>query len=277
MKKLLTLALITAITALLSTANFPKAPLGALPKGETAVVPIIMYHTLTKHPDNKWEITPKDFEADLKFLKQEGFTTVFMQDLIDFVHHGRPLPKKPVVLSFDDGRSPTIDILLPLLEQYNARISMSIVGKFTDDYTQIVDTKGLSTYPHMTWGDVLRAHATGRVEITCHTYDLHGPKGAGKKSKESPEEYRKRLLGDLNKFAEILAQNTGLVPNTLAYPLGIFSKESEEIIKEAGYLASLSCSHKTNTITVGNSDSLFLLNRFLRSPGKSAENLLKTN
>ncbi|MDR2168157.1 MAG: polysaccharide deacetylase family protein [Clostridiales bacterium] len=263
MKMLLTLILCAFI-----------APLGGVPIGHAAEIPIIMYHALVANPENRWEITPAAFESDLKFLTENGYTTVFMQDLIDFVHHGRPLPEKPVVLSFDDGRSPTIDILLPLLEAYNARISMSIVGRFTDEYTEIVDTRGISTYPHMTWDDVRRAFDTGRVEIQSHTYDLHGRRGMGKKADESPESYRSRLLADIDKFAEVLFRNTGLAANTLAYPLGIFDKNSEAILREAGYLATLSCRHKNNTITVGEPDGLFLLNRFLRCPNKPVNSLL---
>jgi len=233
-----------------------------------------MYHALENNPNNPWEITASEFENDLKWLAENGYNAVFMQDVINFVHHGLPLPEKPIVLSFDDGRHPTIDILLPLLEAYDSRISMSIVGSFTDKHSQIVGENNEIFHPHMTWENVRNAQASGRVEIQSHTYDLHGAKGAGRKGGESHESYRTRLLEDLAKFAEVLQQHTGLSANTLAYPLGIFSENSDEIIKEAGYLASLSCSHKSNSITVGDTEGLFLLNRYLRAPNKPLSSII---
>jgi len=246
-----------------------------LANGEQANVPIIMYHALEDTPDNKWEITAAEFEADLKYLSENGYNAVFMQDLIDFVHEGRPLPQKPIVLSFDDGRNPTIGIVAELLEKYNSRISMAIIGKETDHYTEISAKKPSSKHPHMTWDDVNIAAQTYRVEISSHTYNLHGKNGARKNRGESDEAYSCRLLADLEKFAEVLHKNAGLTTNTLVYPLGAISKSSDEVIRKAGYLASLSCREDTNLITVGDLNCLYSLGRFLRPPGKSSEEFFK--
>ncbi|MCL2235994.1 MAG: polysaccharide deacetylase family protein [Defluviitaleaceae bacterium] len=250
-------------------AAFPL--LAGLPTGETADVPIIMYHALEDNPSNRWEITPGEFESDLRWLLENGYTTVVMQDLIDFVHMGRPLPEKPIVLSFDDGRQPAIDIMLPMLEAYDSRVTMAIIGATTDEYTQIVAEGNHGSHPHMTWDCVRKAHNSGRVEIQSHTYNLHGARGVGKKEGEVAESYKARLLGDAQKFAQVLQDNIGITSNCLTYPLGILTPLSDEIIKEAGFLASLSCYEKPNTITVGDKGGLFALNRFLRPPHTSSE------
>ena len=248
----------------------PLETLMGLALGEVAEVPIIMYHALEDTPDNKWEITAKEFESDLKYIVENGFTPVVMQDLIDFVHSGKHLPEKPIVLSFDDGRMPTMDIILPMLEKYNAKITMAIIGHETDYYTEIDRQGKISRHPHMTWDEVAAAHKSGRVEIQSHTYNLHGKNGAKKMKGESTEAYRERLLADLNKFADVLNSNIGIAPNSLAYPLGAISDVSDDIIKGAGYLASLSCEQKTNIIRVGDADSLFSLKRYLRPPHKTS-------
>ena len=269
MKTFILLALVASI--------FNTNPLVGLPAGTVADVPIIMYHALEDSPSNRWEITSEEFEADLAWLSQNGYTSVFMQDVINFVHYGTPLPPKPIVLSFDDGRHPTIEILIPMLEKYDARISMAIVGAFTDSHTKLVGDNPEIFHPHMTWQDVRTAATSGRVEISSHTHNLHGARGAGKTKGETTENYRTRLLADLAQFADALYTNTGLTANTLAYPLGIFNDTSDDIIKEAGYLASLSCAHKTNQVTVGDTQGLFLLNRYLRPPGKPLSSILLDN
>ncbi|MCL2396654.1 MAG: polysaccharide deacetylase family protein [Defluviitaleaceae bacterium] len=265
-KRVIILALLAAILMPAGSATAsPLETLMGLTMGFETTVPIIMYHALDKSPDNIWEITAQEFEADLEYLSKNGYTTVVMQDLVGFVHHGKPLPEKPIVLSFDDGRR--LDEVLPMLEQYDARITMAIIGQETDHYTEI----GRGKHPHMTWDEVKAAADTGRVEIQSHTYGLHGAKGAGKRRGESNEAYRQRFLADLHKFADVLRQNTGIVPNSLAYPLGIISPTSDDIIKEAGYSASLSCQEKNNRLAVGDLDCLFSLSRFLRPPGKTSD------
>ena len=268
-KFLAALAALLAISSVTAAAS-PLETLMGLALDEAAEVPIIMYHALEDTPDNKWEITAAEFESDLKYLAENNFSPVVMQDLIDFVHSGKRLPEKPIVLSFDDGRMPTMDIILPMLEKYDAKITMSIIGRETDHYTEIDKQGKISRHPHMTWGQVADAHKSGRVEIQSHTYNLHGSSGAKQLKGESQEAYRQRLLADLQKFADVLRDNTDIVPNTLAYPLGAISKTSDDIIKEAGYLASLSCEQKSNIIRVGDPDSLYSLNRYLRPPHKSS-------
>ena len=249
----------------------PLETIDGLALGDQAIVPIIMYHALESAPSNKWEITVEEFESDLQYLAQHGYTAVVMQDLIDFVHNGKPLPDKPIVLSFDDGRSPTISIITELLTKYNARATMAIIGAETDRYTHISKTKKTKKHPHMTWEEVKTAAQSGVIEISCHTYDLHGRIGAKKRRGESEEAYRIRFLADLQKFADVLHENADLAANALVYPLGAISKQSDAIIKEAGYLASLSCYEETNMLVVGDYDCLYSLNRFLRPPHRCSK------
>ncbi len=60
-------------------------------------MPIIMYHSILKDPSaaGDYVISPKLFEADMEYLKDHGYQTVFMQDLIDYVYEDDPLPISP--------------------------------------------------------------------------------------------------------------------------------------------------------------------------------------
>ena len=68
----------------------PMETLYGLGWGESVDVPIIMYHVITPNPKNKWEITYEAFLGDIKYLKNNGYETVFMSDLIDYVYDGKP-------------------------------------------------------------------------------------------------------------------------------------------------------------------------------------------
>ena len=99
------IAAVCAAALCLSAALFSTQAAGAEgPAQEGVEVPIIMYHGILKDPKRAgpYVITPDTFEGDLRYLQEHGYTTVVMQDLIDYVDEGRPLPKKPILLTFDD-------------------------------------------------------------------------------------------------------------------------------------------------------------------------------
>lgn len=94
--------------------------------------------------------------------------------------------------------------------------------------------------------------------------------GCMKKYNESIELYKSILITDITKLQKEFYENTNYVPNTFTYPYGAVSKESTQIIKEAGFKASLSCTSGINYITK-DVDCLFLLRRNNRTNNISRE------
>jgi peptidoglycan/xylan/chitin deacetylase (PgdA/CDA1 family) len=87
----------------------PKRPTGELTgaKARRAKVPILMYHVISRAPAgvaNAELWVDKDVFADeMRALRAAGYTAVTLQQAWDGWRHGGPLPKKPIVVSFDDG------------------------------------------------------------------------------------------------------------------------------------------------------------------------------
>lgn len=241
-------------------------------------VPILMYHSIFKNGGRtgKYIISEADFETDLKYISENGYTTVVMQDLIDYVDKGKPLPEKPIVLTFDDGYFNNYAYAFPLLEKYNAKAVLSIIGYYTDLYTKSPDEN--PAYSHVTWNDINRMIESGRMELQNHSYNLHttdkGRNGSKRKRGESLDAYKKMLTEDLGKLQEDFRQNTGYIPTTYTYPFGSVSNDSFEIIKEMGFRASLSCESGMNRLT-RDPECLYMMKRFIRTPGKSAAAILK--
>ena len=247
-------------------------------KPDEVEVPILMYHNVYKDntSDSKYVISQADFESDLKFLRDNGYTTIFMQDLIDYTQGKGDLPSKPVLLTFDDGYFNNYAYAYPLLQKYNAKGVISIIGYYTDLYTQSPDENPL--YSHITWEQVKEMMDSGLVEFQNHSHNLHttdkGRNGTKKKRGESDQDYRELLTSDLQKLQDAFKANTGYTPTTFTYPFGSVSEASYEIIREMGFKATLSCEQKTNYIS-RNPEDLYMLNRYLRTPKDSAESLLK--
>lgn len=230
-------------------------------------VPIIMYHSILKDPSrsNKYTVTPTVLEEDLKYIKDKGYTTVTITDLISYVYDNKPLPEKPIVLTFDDGHYNNYGYLFPLLEKYDMKAVISIVGSYTDKFTK-TDEANLN-YSYLRWKDIKELMDTGRIEFQNHTYNLHSNTGkriGTKKIKgETDEHYKNVLEEDILKLQQEFKENTNYIPQCFTYPFGGISNASLDIIKELGFKASLSCEQGINKLTK-NPNSLYLLKRYNR-------------
>lgn len=276
------LIICTAVTYAVFQSN--TEPAAAVDGDMSIELPILMYHSLTDKAAkiNTYTVSKDAFEADLKYLKEHGYTAVFLNEVIDYVDGKGDLPEKPIVITFDDGFRNNLTIALPLLEKYDMKAVISIVGSYSEKFSALDDKN--PDYAYLDWNDINELNESGRVEIDSHTYNMHmlpgdkgndlNRKGAAQIKGEDSATYKSRLSEDLNKNQALLRDNCGITPIVFTYPYGEMSKTSEAVIKELGFRASLSCLEKTNYITRGNPDCLYCLCRRLRSNKKSAEAIL---
>ena len=240
-------------------------------------LPIIMYHHVLKDTKKhgKFIVSPDELEQDLKFLKSEGYSAILPRDLIDYQENGTPLPKKCVMLTFDDGHLSYLEYVVPLLEKYNMKALVSVVGAYTNDYTEHPDRA--VSYAYLDWNDIENLSKTSHTEIGNHTYDLHktsgGRQGCAKMACETVEQHRRVFTEDATKMRNLIFDYTGVHSDCFTYPFGFLCKETEEEIKKIGFKMSLSCTEGINKIS--RTSSLFKLMRYNRPHGKSVEDILK--
>ena len=247
-------------------------------KRDGVKVPIIMYHSILRSTNThgNYIISEAAFEKDLKFLKENGYKTIVIKDLLDYVNGKGDLPEKPIILTFDDGYSNNFLYAFPLLKKYENKAVLSVIGYYTDLYSKTPDEN--PSYSHVTWDNIKTMMDSGLVEMQNHSYNLHtldkGRNGSKKKKGESNSEYRTVLTEDLGKLQDLFKTNTGYTPTTFTYPFGSVSNASFDIIKEMGFKASLSCESGMNTIT-RDAECLYMMKRYLRTQKNSIESLLK--
>jgi len=236
---------------------------------ECAEVPIIMYHSLAG-AGGSTTISGAEFEADLRYLQENGYQAVTLIDLAEFVHHGGSLPEKPVALTFDDGYYNNYSVGLPLAQRYYMPIVVSVIGKDTEIWSEVPSSD--LRHGHVTWEQIREMAETGLVEIANHTWDLHkhanGRKGAAIRPGEDVESYRVTLRRDVEKLQELLAVRAGVKPIGFVYPFGRLCVEAEEVLREMGFLVTLSCRDGVNILVRGEPDCLFALKRYERTPGR---------
>ena len=244
------------------------------PDEEYIPVPILMYHSILKDNSASLEyiVTPSQLEEDLKYLKENGYSAITVTDLIEYVHNGKKLPQKPIILSFDDGHYNNYYYAYPLIKKYGMKMVISVVGKYSDTFSKGDDSN--PSYSYLTWEQIGELHNSGYAEILNHTYDLHSITkeryGCKKNKGENQQDYKKVLTDDLGNLQKKLYEQTGSYPVAFTYPFGGVSEASYDIIKEMGFKASLSCKSGINKITK-DKNCLYMLKRLIRPSGKSSE------
>ena len=107
----------------------PKAPSPATvrqgpvePPGRR--VPILMYHATEAAPPGSrypglWVSKPR-LEAEMAMLRRRGFHAVTMRALAAYWQRRGTLPRKPIVLTFDDGYRSDATNAMPVLRHYGS-------------------------------------------------------------------------------------------------------------------------------------------------------------
>ena len=239
-------------------------------------LPIIMYHSILKDKklQNDYTISPTVFENDLKYLTKNGYTTVTVEDLINYVYHGKDLPDKCIMLTFDDGYYNNYYYAYPLLKKYKCKAVISPIASMTEKFTQTQDIS--VSYGHISDDDIKEMVKSGYVEIQNHSYDMHTltpRKGVSKKRSESADDYKNAITSDITKAQNYLENVTGKKPSCFVYPFGAKSDGTEEIVRELGFVCTLTCTEESNVIT-RDKESLFELGRYRRDGKESMESLL---
>ncbi len=194
-------------------------------------LPILMYHHVVADGEeyNSMCVTESRLRADLQWLVEEGYQTVLPRELA-----AGELPKKPVLITFDDGYRSSYERVYPLLQEYGAKAALSIMVYMQDS----------SANEFVSWDMCREMEASGLEEIGSHAYRLHnldgrggaltpgGTNGVQRKPEETDEEFRLRVLDDLQISYDLIEENLGHAPTLFAYPYGITEPDAEEFIQE---------------------------------------------
>ncbi len=238
-------------------------------------VPIIMYHQITKKNSRRGDYTVMydEFENDLKYIKEMGYTTINMTGLIDYTYGKKALPEKPIIITLDDGFESVYEYVYPLMKKYKMCAVASIVGEYTSFFTENPDHN--ITYSYLNWEQVEELSKSKEIEIQNHSYDLHknnsSRHGISKKHDEDVASYNTEVGADILKMQNLMHKKTGYTPNTLTFPYGAYRNETISLAKSLGFKATLLCEERINIIKQGDTEKLYHLGRYNRPSNVSSE------
>ncbi len=246
---------------------------------DSITIPVIMYHSIysNSNKQNKYIITPHALENDIIYLQKNGYKTVFLIDIINYVKKGTKLPDKPILLTFDDGYYNNYLNAFPLFKKYNECGTISVIGSETEKYTKTIDTH--ESYANLNWAHIDEMQKSGYVEFLNHSYDMHslnnGRKGSERKYNESNEEYRRIFTEDATKTQDLFYKNLGFKPVAYTYPFGRISKDSYKCIIDMGFLASLDACDGKFTAKKFDDSCLYRIPRYIRSDTITLKNIIE--
>jgi peptidoglycan/xylan/chitin deacetylase (PgdA/CDA1 family) len=96
------------------------------------MLPILMYHKIDEvrsgAPYLGNYVLPSEFDAQLNALNSSGYTTISLEDWLDFRSWRRKPPSRPVAITFDDGYASNYDVAWPLLKRHDATATIFLVA-----------------------------------------------------------------------------------------------------------------------------------------------------
>lgn len=251
----MTLAPTATHTATVTPSSTPTP--GPTPDGvqRELSVPILMYHYTSQPPAGAdvyrrdLSVTPQQFAEHMRYLRDAGYVTITLDDLLYALTRGDPLPPKPIILTFDDGYVDNYESAFPILRENG------FVGTFFI-MTDLVTDEAAG---YMTWPQIEEMSAAGQ------RFAPHGRQDHRSLAGRSIDYLVWSALGS----KEAIEEHLGYHPRWIAYPSGQYDAQTIAVFKSAGYWGGLTI--KQGTIHA--LDDIFELRRIRVRGSHTAEDL----
>jgi peptidoglycan/xylan/chitin deacetylase (PgdA/CDA1 family) len=226
-------------------------------------IPVLCYHYISPRPgpvhvlrvtaavllnlptlDEKhfWSLPVGMFEAHLRWLQENGYSTLSAQDVSDIMQGRRDAPEKAVCITFDDGERSVLDLGLPLLRKYDMEATLFVVtGQVGRKW------KGLDM---LTWAELAEIEQSGHMSIQSHTDDMHYKVKTDDSGMEPVHRYwapedlaslpEARVAADLRRSRRVLQRHLRTDAKALSWPYGFGNSRLDAIAREAGFEATFS-------------------------------------
>ncbi|MDV3427293.1 MAG: polysaccharide deacetylase family protein [Bacillota bacterium] len=213
-------------------------------------IPILMYHSITKENGNSLQLSKEDFYRQMKYIKENSYTPINLDDLFDFLSGKRKAPKKPIVFTFDDGYEDNYINAYPILKEFGFKATIF-------DITNTIDKNNAYIKSNQ-----IKEMINNGISIESHTIDHNNLAGLSYKSQYEI----------LKKAREDLEGIEGRKIKYLAYPSGKYNSFTEKAAKDAGYIMAVT----TYPGFASESNGYLFLHRVRVSSGRSLEEFIKS-
>lgn len=196
-------------------------PISQKPVYKKGYIPTLMYHKIKDQVENteddqSMSVSTANFEAQLKALLEAGYTPINFKQLKDYLEGKAGLPKKPILITADDGYLCNYTKAYPILKKYNVQATFFV----TSLYVGITNEN-----EHFSWEQAKEMEASGLIDIQSHT---HGHTLMNELDKTDVSYEIQKSFGDIEKY---LGERDVKV---LAYPQFLHTSKVKEWANECG-------------------------------------------
>jgi peptidoglycan/xylan/chitin deacetylase (PgdA/CDA1 family) len=184
-------------------------------------IPILMYHVTEAAPAGApfpelW-VTPDRFAGQMQAIEDAGYTAITMRDAEDYWAGKRRVPRKPIVLTFDDGYRSHVDVAMPELERRGwpgvLYLEVAAMKKPGAEGVSQADVRKL-----IAAGWELGAHTMTHPDLT--TLDAAG------------------LTEEIAGSRKLLRKRFGGAVDAFCYPAGKYDNTVVAAVEDAGYASA---------------------------------------
>jgi len=229
---------------------------------------IFSYHEIAEKSetlDSTYAVSVANFEAQMKWLIDNGYHFIKIDDIINYRKHNKPLPSKAVLITFDDGYQSVYTNAFPIIKKYQIPTVIALVGS----WLQAKDKVDFGAYmidrtKFLSQKEIKEMVASGLVEVGSHSYFLHrgilgNPQGnmeptaitrqwlRDKGVYEDDKSYQQRIYEDLKTNNDFLKKYTGQKPRVMVWPYGEYNMEVRKIAESLGMPIGLTLDDGSNT------------------------------
>ena len=180
--------------------------IGGLYEDGIQTVPILCYHRFAKVCKSNLCITERTFAKQVEFLKKNGYHTIHLSDLMNFLNYKTAIPSKSVIITLDDGYRSIYDFAYPLLKRYGYTATLFI-------YTDFIEASRNA----LTWDQLRELKAAG-FEIGSHSVS-HADLTI-KLPYENDQTFWSRITQELTTSKKIIDRKLKQDTQFFAYPYG---------------------------------------------------------
>lgn len=214
-------------------------------------LPVLGYHAVvrddvkeTYYANDTYVMSESKFKEQMKYLHDNNYKTLTMDEVYDYYYGDFKLEKKVVVLTFDDGYKNFEEIVKPILETYDLHATCFVIGE------------KLETTKHRIGLDYLQSEDLANdshVAYYSHSYGLHH-KASGLDRKKVDTMNKDAIQKDFDKSKNVLDSTY------FAFPYGRSNEKAESVLKENNVLLGFGYNQNRNMKRL---DNVYLLPRYL--------------
>lgn len=185
----------------------------ALLKSSAQPIPILMYHSIGINRRNNLLVAPAKFNSQIRHLHKAGYQSICFQTLDNHWKLEKPLPSKPILLTFDDGYKDNYTIAYPILKKYKFKATIFVISNYVDDAN------------HLSQKQIKEMISSGLIDIGAHT----------KTHPDLTTVPSKKVYQEIFGSKQILTKYIGKPVIAFAYPIGRYNYEAVKATGAARY------------------------------------------